>query len=235
MLDAKPTVFVVDDDVSVRRSLELLIGAAGWEARTFASAEEFLSCPPVYSPGCLVLDVHLPREDGLELQKRISGDRRDLPVIFITAYGDVPITVRAMKAGAVEFFTKPFHDDALLRAIHEALDRSRTALERAAELRALRARYASLTPREQEIMALVVCGRLNKQVGAQLGIAEITVKAHRGSMMRKMMAGSLPDLVNMAGRLGLRPAMTADIAPGSDRDAVGYSRGMTISERSRRS
>jgi FixJ family two-component response regulator len=201
--DATPIVFVVDDDVSVRESLELLIRSAGWQPETFASAQEFLSRPRVLAPSCLVLDVTLPDLNGLDLQKRVALDRVDMPIIFITGYGDVPTTVQAMKAGAVEFLTKPFGDDVLLNAIRHAIERSRTALRGEAEIRALRDRYASLSRREREVMALVVSGLLNKQVGGELGISEITVKAHRGKVMRKMKAGSLADLVNMAATLRL--------------------------------
>jgi FixJ family two-component response regulator len=205
MPDATPIVFVVDDDVSVRESLELLLKHAGWRPEMFASAREFLARPRATVPSCLVLDVALPGLDGLELQRRL-GDRTDMPIVFITGYGDVPMSVRAMKAGAVEFLTKPFRDDALLDAIRGAIERSRAALRLDAELRTLRNRYASLTPREREVMVLVVAGLLNKQVGGELGISEITVKAHRGQVMRKMGADSLPDLVTMAARLGLRSA-----------------------------
>jgi FixJ family two-component response regulator len=201
-----PIVFVVDDDVSVRESLELLIRCAGWEPETFASAQEFLSRPRVLAPSCLVLDVTLPDLNGLDLQKRVAVDRIDMPIIFITGYGDVPMTVQAMKAGAVEFLTKPFGDEVLLSAIRHAIERSRIALALEAEIRALRDRHASLSGREREVMALVVSGLLNKQVGGELGISEITVKAHRGKVMRKMKAGSLADLVNMAARLRLAPA-----------------------------
>jgi FixJ family two-component response regulator len=196
-------VFVVDDDVSVRESLELLIKSAGWQPETFASAHEFLSRPPANVPCCLVLDVTLPGLNGLELQQQLAK-RTDMPIIFITGYGDVPMTVRAMKAGAIEFLTKPFKDDVLVEAIRGAIERSRDALRDEAELRMLRDCYASLTPREREVLALVVAGQLNKQVGGELGISEITVKAHRGQVMRKMKAGSLPDLVTMAARLGLQ-------------------------------
>jgi len=198
---AAPIVFVVDDDVSVRESLEALIRTAGWQSETFASAEEFLSRPRVLAPSCLVLDVSLPDLNGLDLQKRVTADRIDMPIIFITAYGDVPMSVQAMKAGAVEFLTKPFGDHVLLGAIRHAIERSRTALDHEAEIRSLRDCYASLTRREREVMALVVSGRLNKQVGGELDISEITVKAHRGQVMRKMKADSLADLVNMAARL----------------------------------
>jgi FixJ family two-component response regulator len=201
-----PIVFVVDDDVSVRESLESLIRCAGWEPETFASAQEFLSRPRVLAPSCLVLDVTLPDLNGLDLQKRVAVDRIDMPIIFITGYGDVPMTVQAMKAGAVEFLTKPFGDDVLLSAIRDAIERSRIALAHEAEMRALRDRHASLSRREREVMALVISGLLNKQVGGELGISEITVKAHRGKVMRKMKAGSLADLVTMAARLRLAPA-----------------------------
>ena len=203
---AAPIVYVVDDDVSVRESLELLISSAGWQAVTFASAQEFLARPPVLAPSCLVLDVALPDLSGLDLQKRVAVDRIDMPIIFITGFGDVPMTVQAMKAGAVEFLTKPFGDDVLLSAIRHAIERSQTALAHEAEIRALRDRHASLSRREREVMALVVSGLLNKQVGGELGISEITVKAHRGKVMRKMEAASLADLVTMAARLGLAPA-----------------------------
>jgi len=206
MTDAIPRVFVVDDDISVRESLELLIRCAGWQAETFVSAQEFLSRPRVLAPSCLVLDVGLPDLNGLDLQKRVAADRTDMPIIFITGHGDVPMTVQAMKAGAVEFLTKPFGDEVLLGAIRNAIERSRAAVSREAEMRVLQNSYASLTPREREVMALVVSGRLNKQVGGELGISEITVKAHRGHAMRKMKAGSLADLVNMAARLRLAPA-----------------------------
>jgi FixJ family two-component response regulator len=194
-------VFIVDDDVSVRESLELLIESAGWSPETFESAQAFLARPRVNVPSCLVLDVSLPDLNGLDLQKRIANDRVDLPIIFITGYGDVPMTVRAMKAGAVEFLTKPFGDDVLLNAIAGALERSRAALGHEAELREVRDRYEFLSPREREVMALVVSGLLNKQIGGELHISEITVKAHRGKMMRKMRADSLADLVRMGARL----------------------------------
>ena len=198
-----PVVFVVDDDISVRESLESLIRFAGWQPQTFACAQEFLSHPRLFVPSCLVLDVALPDLNGLELQKRIASARNDMPIIFITAHGDVPMTVRAMKGGAVDFFTKPFDDDVLLSAIRNAVSRSDIALSQELEVRALRAGYASLSTREREVMDLVVTGMLNKHVGVELGISEITVKAHRGRVMQKMKADSLADLVKMAGALHL--------------------------------
>jgi FixJ family two-component response regulator len=195
-------VFVVDDDVSVRESLELLILSGGWRPETFASAEEFLARSPIDGPSCLVLDVTLPKLNGLDLQKRII-DRADMPIIFITGNGDVPTTVQAMKAGAVEFLTKPLSDDVLRNAIGHAVERSRASRAHDAELRSLRDCHASLTPREQETMVLVVSGLLNKQIAAKLGISEITVKAHRGRVMRKMQVDSLAELVRVASALGV--------------------------------
>ena len=202
----KPIVFVVDDDVSVRESLELLINFAGWQPETFASAGEFLARPRTATPNCLVLDVSLPDLNGLELQKLIATERTDMPIIFITGHGDVPMTVQAMKGGAVEFLTKPFDDEVLLEAIRDAIKRSAAVLDDEAELMALRSSYESLTPREREVMRLVVAGMLNKQIALKLGISEITVKAHRGKMMQKMKADSVADLVKTAVRLGLVPA-----------------------------
>jgi FixJ family two-component response regulator len=202
-----PTVFVIDDDVSVRESLELLIRSAGWCPETFASADGFLSRPRADGPTCLLLDVSLPDLNGLELQRRIADHWRDLPIIVITGHADVPMTVRAMKAGAVEFLTKPFSDDILLSAVADAIEQSRAALSREADQREFRDRYKSLSTRERQVMALVVSGLLNKQIGAELHISEITVKAHRGNVMRKMRASSLADLVKMATTLSV-PATT---------------------------
>ena len=202
MSPVTPVVFVVDDDVSVRESLELMLSCAGWQPTLCASAKEFLALPRAQAPSCLVLDLDLPDINGLDLQALVA-DRVEMPIIFITGHGDIPGTVRAMKAGAVEFLTKPFSDGVLLSAIRTALQRSQAAIQLQAQMRALRERYASLSRREREVMALVVSGRLNKQVGGELGISEITVKAHRGNVMQKMKADSLPDLVNMAATLGV--------------------------------
>jgi len=206
MFHATPIVFVVDDDVSVRESLELLIRCAGWQPETFVSAQDFLSRPPDEIPSCLLPDIELPGLNGLELQERMAADRSEIPIIFITGHGDIPRTVRAMKAGAVEFLTKPFADDVLLQAIRRAINRSGEALVQAAELRRLRERYVSLTRREREVMKRVVAGLPNKEVAAELGRSEITIKAHRGKVMQKMQAGSLADLIKMAARLSLTPA-----------------------------
>ena len=202
----QPIVFVVDDDISVRESLESLITFAGWQPETFSSAAEFLARPRTTLPSCLVLDVSLPDLNGLELQKLVTPERTDMPIIFITGHGDVPMTVQAMKGGAVEFLTKPFEDEVLLTAIRHAIKRSAAVLDDQAEISTLRSSYESLTPRERDVMKLVVAGMLNKQIGLKLDISEITVKAHRGKMMQKMKADSVADLVKTAVRLGLTPA-----------------------------
>ena len=206
---AKSVVFVVDDDISVRESLELLIRSEGWQPEVFASAQGFLGGSRTHVPSCLLLDISMPGLNGLELQKRVAFERPDVPIIFITGHGDVPKTVQAMKAGAVEFLTKPFNDDVLLGAVRQALERSRVTIGKQAEMQELKNRYASLSPREREVMALVVSGLLNKQVGGHLAISEITVKAHRGKVMQKMKANSLPDLVKMADKLALALAVKA--------------------------
>jgi FixJ family two-component response regulator len=200
---ALPTVFVVDDDVSIRESLGLLIRCAGWKPAIFASAEEFLERPRNRGPSCLVLDVNLPNLSGLDLQRRLAADRIDMPIIFVTGHSDVSMAVEAMKAGAVEFLSKPLREDEVLSAIGRSIEHSRAALDREVEAQVLRDRYASLSRREREVMELVIRGRLNKQIGANLGIGESTVKAHRGRLMQKMKAGSLVDLVYMAAELRL--------------------------------
>jgi FixJ family two-component response regulator len=206
MADITPLVYIVDDDISVRESIDALVEQAGWRSETFSSAQDFLGRPRARRPCCLILDIGLPDLDGLEVQRRIAGARAEMPIIFITGCGDIPTTVRAMKAGAAEFLTKPFAPEALVRAIEVAVERSRVWLEENAALQILRDRHQSLSRREKEVMALIVQGQLNKQVGGTLDISEITVKAHRGRMMRKMQARSLPELVNIAARLGLDTA-----------------------------
>jgi len=203
MVGVTPVVYIVDDDISVREALQALIANAGWRPAVFASAWEFLAYPWQVAPSCLILDMSLPDLNGLELQRRLVTDRADIPIIFITGHGDIPMTVKAMKAGAVEFLTKPFGTEALLSAIQAAIERSRISLHRRADLQVLRERHGSLSRREREVMELVVRGQLNKQVGGELGISEITVKAHRGRVMRKMQARSIVDLVNMASQLHL--------------------------------
>jgi FixJ family two-component response regulator len=211
---AKPIVFVVDDDLWIRESLDTLLRDEGWQPETFASAQEFLDRPRAVTPSCLVLDLSLPGLNGLELQKRVAAERTDMPIIFITGHGDVPTSVGAMKAGAVEFLTKPFNDEVLLKAIRQALERSRLALAQEAEMQKLREHYASLTPRERDVMALVVSGLLNKQVAGELGITESTVKAHRGQVMLKMKANSVADLVKMTARLHPSTASSQSVSSG---------------------
>ena len=196
-----PIVFVVDDDVSIRESLELLFKSEGWQAEIFESAWDFLARPRSDVPNCLILDVNLPRLNGLDLQELVSSERSEMPIIFVTGYGDVPTSVKAMKAGAMEFLTKPLSEDIILAAVRQALERSRAALAVQTDLQMLRDRHASLSRRETEVLDRVVAGLLNKQIAFELAISEITVKAHRGQVMRKMQARSLPDLVTMAAKL----------------------------------
>ncbi len=203
-LECKAVIAVVDDDPSVRRGLERLIRSVGWKAETFASAQDFLARSPAKTPSCLVLDLRLPGLSGLDLQKRMAEAGLETPIVFLTGHGDIPASVKAMKAGAVEFLTKPVDDEDLLRAIQEAIERDRRTRQQQADMRDLRDRYESLTAREQQVMQQVISGLLNKQIAAELEITEDTVKFHRGHMMRKMQADSLPDLVRMAENLGIR-------------------------------
>jgi len=198
-----PTVFVVDDDISVRESLHQLIGCAGFRPECFACGNDFLVHPRADEPSCLLLDVNLPDLNGLDLQKQVAADRSEMPIIFITGCADVAVTVRAMKAGAAEFLLKPFKDDVLLAAIEQAIERSRAALQAANEMRLLKNRYATLTPREREVMSLVASGLLNKQVAGELGLSEVTVKGHRGKVTHKMKARTVSSLLSMAAKLGL--------------------------------
>jgi FixJ family two-component response regulator len=202
MVEERAVVFVIDDDPSMRLALEDLLSTVGLEVRTFAAPQEFLQSKPRDAPGCLVLDVRLPGMSGLTFQKELAHEGLTLPVIFITGHGDIPMSVRAMKAGAMEFLSKPFHDQDLLDAVHAAIERDRTRRREAVRLGELRVRFATLTERERQIMTLVVIGRANKQIAAELTLSEMTVKVHRGQVMRKMRAGSLPELVRMADRLG---------------------------------
>ena len=204
-----PTVVVVDDDISVRESLELLIQSEGWQPALFESAQEFLAQLPTVVPSCLILDVNLPDLSGLDIQQHISDEKSSTPIIFITGYGDIPTSVRAMKAGAAEFLTKPLNDEILIEAIRDAVHRSQAILKREGAQRQLQGRFDQLSKREREVMNLVVKGLMNKQVGFELGISEITVKAHRGRVMEKMHATTFVDLVNMAGRLGISTAREA--------------------------
>lgn len=203
MQDGRPVVAIVDDDVSIRESLEPLLQLSGWRVHAFACASAFLEWTPSDGPGCVLLDMSLPDLNGLDLQIRIADDRPQMPIIFLTGYGDVPTTVRAMKAGAVEFLTKPFEDHILLAAVERAIERSRAIVAERASLAELQARYDLLSRREREVMLLIVAGLLNKQVGGELGISEITVKAHRGRLMEKMKAASFAELVKMSEKLGL--------------------------------
>jgi FixJ family two-component response regulator len=204
-MDAEPLVFVVDDDASLRASLQDLLESVGLRVAACASAQEFLRRPPSEVPGCLVLDVRLPGFSGLDLQQQIAEGERDMPIIFITGHGDIPMTVQAMKAGAMEFLTKPFRDQELLDAVHRALARDRQARTRRAELAALRRRFDTLTPRQRDVLARMVAGLLNKQIASELGTSEATVKTHRKQVMAKMCAESLADLVKIADQLGLLP------------------------------
>ena len=205
MAEPQPTVFVVDDDASVRRSTERLIRVAGFKVQTFESARDFLTCPQPDGPACLVLDVRLPGLSGLDLQQELTQSGKQIPIIFLTGHGDIPMTVRAMKAGAVEFLTKPVKQHTLLEAIQAAVERDRATCQARASTEDLRARYEQLTPREREVMRLVVAGLLNKQVAGELLTAERTVKFHRAHIMQKMGAESLPELVRMAEKLGVSP------------------------------
>ena len=209
MPPTKPTVVVVDDDISVRESLELLIENEGWHPALFESAQGFLARLPTLVPSCLILDVNLPDLSGLDIQQRISEEKSSIPIIFITGYGDIPTSVRAMKAGAAEFLTKPLDDGLVIQAIRDAVLRSQANAKREGIQRQLEERLASLTKREREVMTLVVKGLMNKQVGFELDISEITVKAHRGRVMEKMHAATFVDLVNMAGRLGISTSREA--------------------------
>jgi FixJ family two-component response regulator len=206
MSDTRPVVAIVDDDVSIREALEPLLELSGWRVRSFECASAFLDWVAPEVPGCLLLDVSLPDLNGLDLQAQIADERPEMPIIFLTGYGDVPMTVRAMKAGAVEFLTKPFDDEVLLAAVERAIERSKVLIAQRKDRRGLNARYASLSRREREVMHLIVAGLLNKQVGGELGISEITVKAHRGRLMEKMQAASFADLVKMSEKLGLDTA-----------------------------